>query len=145
VFAVQDEIAEAVVRTLRVQLGADDEVRSTPSNNLEAYTSYLKGRHLWNKRTEPDLLKSLSFFQTACATIRSTRSPTPDSPTRMQRLGSMARFRRLTSRPRREKRRTRHFSLSDHMPEALTTLGCLAACMTGTGRKPSVCSGRRSR
>jgi TolB-like protein len=30
----------------------------------EAYTSYLKGRHLWNKRTEPDLLKSLSFFQT---------------------------------------------------------------------------------
>src|SRR4030095_8099544 len=65
VFAWQDEIAEAVVRTLRVQLGADDEVRSTPSNNLEAYTSYLKGRHLWNKRTEPDLLKSLSFFRTA--------------------------------------------------------------------------------
>src|SRR5262245_37302933 len=127
VFAVQDEIAEAVARTLRVQLGADDEVRSTPSNNLDAYTSYLKGRHLWNKRTEPDLLKSLSFFRTALR---------HDPDYALAHAGLADAYATLgiygTLPPAEVAQKAREaaqaaMSLSGDMPEALTALGCIRA------------------
>jgi len=127
VFAVQDEIAEAVVRTLRVQLGADDEVRSTPSNNLEAYTSYLKGRHLWNKRTEPDLLKSLSFFQTALRYDPEYALAHAGLADAYATLGIYGALSPSDVAPKAREAAQSALSLSDHMPEALTTLGCLAA------------------
>jgi serine/threonine-protein kinase len=127
VFAVQDEIAEAVVRTLRVQLGADDEVRSTPSNNLEAYTSYLKGRHLWNKRTEPDLLKSLSFFRTALRFDPDYALAHAGLADAYVTLGIYGALSPADVAPKAREAAQSALSLSDHMPEALTALGCLAA------------------
>jgi|RhiMetdeSRZDD1v2_1073273.scaffolds.fasta_scaffold01702_7 eukaryotic-like serine/threonine-protein kinase len=127
VFAVQDEIAEAVVRTLRVQLGADDEVRSTPSNNLEAYTSYLKGRHLWNKRTEPDLLKSLSFFRTALRYDPEYALAHAGLADAYLTLGIYGALPPADVAPKAREAAQSALSLSDHMPEALTALGCLAA------------------
>ncbi|HUG28474.1 MAG TPA: serine/threonine-protein kinase, partial [Gemmatimonadales bacterium] len=54
VFAIQDEIARAIVTALQVQLGG----RAAPSiaaqrgtDNLEAYNAYLLGRFQWNRRT----------------------------------------------------------------------------------------------
>jgi serine/threonine-protein kinase len=127
VFAVQDEIAEAVVRTLRVQLGADDEVRSTPSNNLEAYTSYLKGRHLWNKRTEPDLLKSLSFFRTALRYDPEYALAHAGLADAYLTLGIYGALPPADVAPKAREAAQSALSLSDHLPEALTALGCLAA------------------
>src|SRR5262245_49347523 len=127
VFAVQDAIAEAVVRTLRVQLGADDEVRSTPSNNLEAYTSYLKGRHLWNKRTEPDLLKSLSFFRTALRYDPEYALAHAGLADAYATLGIYGALSPADVAPKAREAAQSALSLSDHMPEALTALGCLAA------------------
>ena len=127
VFAVQDEIAEAVVRTLRVQLGADDEVRSTPSNNLEAYTSYLKGRHLWNKRTEPDLLKSLSFFRTALRQdpeYALAHAGLADAYVTLAIYGALA---PAEVAPKARSAAQSALALADDMPEALTALGCLQA------------------
>jgi TolB-like protein/Tfp pilus assembly protein PilF len=127
VFAVQDEIAEAVVRTLRVQLGADDEVRSKPSNNLEAYTSYLKGRHLWNKRTEPDLLKSLSFFRTALRYDPEYALAHAGLADAYATLGIYGALPPTEVAPKARAAAESALSLSDDMPEALTALGCLAA------------------
>ena len=127
VFAVQDEIAEAVVRTLRVQLGADDEVRSTPSNNLEAYTSYLKGRHLWNKRTEPDLLKSLSFFRTALRYDPEYALAQAGLADAYVMLGIYGALPPAEVAPKAQAAAQSALSLSPDMPEALTALGCLAA------------------
>lgn len=127
VFAVQDEIAEAVVRTLRVQLGADDEVRSTPSNNLEAYTSYLKGRHLWNKRTEPDLLKSLSFFRTALRYDPDYALAHAGLADAYATLGIYGALSPADVAPKAREAAQSALSLSDNMPEALAALGCLAA------------------
>jgi serine/threonine-protein kinase len=127
VFAVQDEIAEAVVRTLRVQLGADDEVRSKPSNNLEAYTSYLKGRHLWNKRTEPDLLKSLSFFRTALRYDPEYALAHAGLADAYVTLGIYGALPPAEVAPKARAAAESALSLSDDMPEALTALGCLAA------------------
>jgi serine/threonine-protein kinase len=68
VFAVQDEISRAVVDVLRIQVGPGTlggvPLPGSPSTrDFDAYTLYLKGRHHWNKRTEGDLRKSLTYFQ----------------------------------------------------------------------------------
>lgn len=70
VFAVQDEIAKAAVSALgiRVKPGHRDfaTLLGTPgTRDVEAYTSYLEGRHYWNQRTEAALHKSVSCFQAA--------------------------------------------------------------------------------
>ena len=60
IFAVQDEIAQAIVSALKVTLtGADQTPISTQStNNVDAYNNYLLGRHLWNQRSPDSLLAS---------------------------------------------------------------------------------------
>jgi serine/threonine-protein kinase len=49
VFAVQEEIARAIVSALRVRLGArpDSVLAAQPTRDLEAYDLYLKGRFAW--------------------------------------------------------------------------------------------------
>jgi serine/threonine protein kinase/tetratricopeptide (TPR) repeat protein len=67
VFAIQDEIARAIVETLKGRLVGEQESpivkRQTP--NLEAYTLYLKGRYFWNKRYEVGLQQAMGFFRQA--------------------------------------------------------------------------------
>ena len=64
IFAVQDEIARGVVEAVRAHLSPGDHaVPARPqSANLEAYRSYLKGRHL---RGIEDLGGALQAFQEA--------------------------------------------------------------------------------
>ena len=38
---------------------------SRAAHNIEAYTLYLKGRHHWNKRSEPGLTSAISYFEQA--------------------------------------------------------------------------------
>jgi eukaryotic-like serine/threonine-protein kinase len=65
VFAVQDEIAHAIVDALKLRLGADQGQIVAPTKNLEAYTLYLKGRFFFAKLSEPALRRSLDLFQQA--------------------------------------------------------------------------------
>ena len=53
IFAVQDEIAQAIVNALQLTLsGAGNHNLSMHSTtNIDAYNKYLLGRHLWNQRT----------------------------------------------------------------------------------------------
>ena len=69
IFVVQEEMASAIVEELKVQLLAEGTaplVRQ-PTDNVEAYHLYLKGRHCLNKRTEETLTKSISLFEEAIA------------------------------------------------------------------------------
>ncbi len=55
VFAIQDEIAENIVRALRVVLSEDEKraIEKVPTANVEAYECYLRGRqffHQWRRR-----------------------------------------------------------------------------------------------
>ncbi len=68
VFAIQDEIARAIVTALQVQLGG----RAAPSvavqrgtDNLDAYNAYLLGRFQWNRRTRDGVLGSIASFRQA--------------------------------------------------------------------------------
>jgi len=52
VFAIEDEIVEAIVHALTPALaGAPRPAVKRPTENVEAYELYLKGRHYWHQRS----------------------------------------------------------------------------------------------
>jgi TolB-like protein/Flp pilus assembly protein TadD len=63
IFAIQQELSEAIARTLRVKLAPPRP--SAARHNLEAYNAYLKGRFHWNKRDADGLFRSLELFHEA--------------------------------------------------------------------------------
>jgi TolB-like protein/Tfp pilus assembly protein PilF len=68
VFAIEEEIAQAIVNTLRVQLWPESTTRLTPkATNIECYNAYLKGRFHWNKRSPEGLRLGLRCFEDAVA------------------------------------------------------------------------------
>ncbi len=67
VFAIQDEITQAIVKALKVKLFGEEKgsLVKRHTANPEAHSLYLKGRYFWNKRTEDDLNKAISYFKRA--------------------------------------------------------------------------------
>ena len=67
IFAVESEIASKVADSLQAKLSGTEKnsIAKIPTSNTEAYQFYLKGRFFWNKRTAPDLRKSVDFFNQA--------------------------------------------------------------------------------
>lgn len=68
VFAIQQDVAEAVARALRWELFPDPGVAvsvRTSSVVVEAYESFLMGRHHCNKRTPECLSQAIEYFQEA--------------------------------------------------------------------------------
>lgn len=69
VFAIQDEIANTIVDTLRVTSFGSSE-RPSPRRytaNVKAYSLYLRGRFAWNKRTQEGVTEAIGFFEQAIA------------------------------------------------------------------------------
>jgi len=69
VFAVEEEIAEAIVAALRRTLLRDlgDVHPRRYTGNVAAYNLYLQGRFYWNRRTDADLQRAIAFFEQAIA------------------------------------------------------------------------------
>jgi eukaryotic-like serine/threonine-protein kinase len=69
VFKLQTEISEAVVGRLKVTLGSSDSValRTSPTQNPEAFRHYATGRFLWKQRTPSGLTQSVAAFKRALA------------------------------------------------------------------------------
>ena len=68
VFAIQDEVARAIVETLKPKLGEVEETIVKPgTDDVEAYTLYLRGRYHWNRRTAAELEKGIELFRQAIA------------------------------------------------------------------------------
>ena len=69
IFALQDEIAQAIVDALQLTLsGADRRNLSDHStSNVAAYNKYLQGRYLWNQRTARALLSATQSLREAVA------------------------------------------------------------------------------
>jgi TolB-like protein len=65
VFAIQDEIATAVVQKLKVTLlGGKLPARSTTAS-LDAYSLYLQGRYLFDRHGREDMEKAVSLYRKA--------------------------------------------------------------------------------
>jgi serine/threonine protein kinase/Tfp pilus assembly protein PilF len=67
VFAIQDEIAQAIVNKLKVNLlgGEQAAIQKRPTENMEAYDLYLKGIYYKNKVHPDDLRKGIEYLQKA--------------------------------------------------------------------------------
>jgi adenylate cyclase len=64
VFEVQSDVAKQVADALRVKILTPEmkRIEKKPTENTTAYTDYLKGRYLWNKRGIEDLKQALESF-----------------------------------------------------------------------------------
>lgn len=67
ILAIQDEIARAISHSLKFKLTRRDQIRLSkrPTDNIEAYNLYLRGRYFWNKYTKDGTLKALDAFEQA--------------------------------------------------------------------------------
>jgi tetratricopeptide (TPR) repeat protein len=67
VFAIQDEISQAIVDVMKIKLLGDERSSFVKrhTESIDAYNAYVQGRFLWNKRTEENLLKAIEYFEQA--------------------------------------------------------------------------------
>jgi TolB-like protein/Tfp pilus assembly protein PilF len=67
IFEVQSDVAKQVAEALRVRILTPEKERieRKPTENATAYTLYLKGRQLWNKREKEDVKEAFILFEQA--------------------------------------------------------------------------------
>jgi serine/threonine-protein kinase len=67
VFAIQDEIANTIVNTLRATTFAslENPVARRHTESVRAHSLYLRGRHAWNKRDQEGVFEAIDFFEQA--------------------------------------------------------------------------------
>lgn len=67
IFAVQTEIAREISEKLRLRLTSEQQrtVAKQHTESIEAYQAYLRGRHLWNQRTVPEMQRAIEQFNQA--------------------------------------------------------------------------------
>jgi serine/threonine protein kinase/tetratricopeptide (TPR) repeat protein len=65
IFAIQDEISQAITERLRVRLAASQPLLKRYTENVEAYNLYLKGRHHVDKWTPEGLAKGKEYLEQA--------------------------------------------------------------------------------
>ena len=65
IFAVQSEVAQQVTARLKIELSSEvlQAVSAIPTNNMQAYDLYLKGRELW--RPDDDPKRAVEYFRQA--------------------------------------------------------------------------------
>jgi len=62
---VQDEISIAIVERLKVKLlgGEHEQIVKRPTDNLDAYNLYLKGRYHWNNRSTKEVQRAIECLK----------------------------------------------------------------------------------
>jgi tetratricopeptide (TPR) repeat protein len=65
VFAIQDEISQAIVEKLRVRLAGDRPLVKRHTENVEAYHLFLRGRHCIYRMTPESLAKGKEYLEQA--------------------------------------------------------------------------------
>ena len=68
IFRIQEEVAQQIVRAMRVELDVPVEravARRRPTDDMEAYQLFLQARHLYHQRTGEALLRSVDLYRDA--------------------------------------------------------------------------------
>ncbi len=68
IFAIQSDIAVRVTEALKVQLLGPVAQPKKPTENIEAYQLYLRGRQFWNLREDATITEAIRLFNQAIAT-----------------------------------------------------------------------------
>ena len=71
ILKLQSEVAQGIARKIQIKLTPQEKARLAAVREVSplAYESYLKGRHLWNKRTEEGMRKSITYYEDAIREI----------------------------------------------------------------------------
>jgi adenylate cyclase len=71
IFVVQDEIAQAIVAKLKIELAPREQRLvqrdKAPTQDVEAYEFYLQARAIWKRRGEDNLKRAIELYQAALA------------------------------------------------------------------------------
>jgi TolB-like protein/tetratricopeptide (TPR) repeat protein len=67
ILTVQSEVAQSIARQIRIRLTPEGQARVKAPRPIdpEAYEHYLRGRYLWNQRSQDALERSVQHFKTA--------------------------------------------------------------------------------
>ncbi len=69
IFDIQSDVAKKIARELKAILSPEEiiQIERYPTDDLEAYSLYLKGRWFWNHWTAADIKKGMEYFEKAIA------------------------------------------------------------------------------
>ena len=67
IFEVQEDIARAVVKALKVELLKEKGISSSRESNTEAYNAYLQGRFFFERGSREDWEKAVDYYKKAIA------------------------------------------------------------------------------
>jgi serine/threonine-protein kinase len=124
IIAVQKTVSREISEKLRLRISGEDEqqvVKGYPEN-ADAYHLYLKGRYVWNQRTETGLKQGIKYFQQAIehdSHYALAYSGLADSYTTLGYLSSLA---PRDSFPQAKEKATRALELDETLAEAHTSL-----------------------
>jgi TolB-like protein/Tfp pilus assembly protein PilF len=129
VFALQEQIAEAIAQQLAAKLGirGKQPVARQPVKNLEAWNLYLKGRYVWNRRGPMDIQKALEYFQDAIAKDKTYAAAYAGVADCYVITGIQGTRRSSEVFPLARAAANRAVAEAPEMAEALATLGCIEA------------------
>jgi eukaryotic-like serine/threonine-protein kinase len=67
ILALQEDISRQISENLRLRFTTEEKtlLAKRPTEKMEAYQLYLKGRYYWNKRTEEGFRKAIEYFSEA--------------------------------------------------------------------------------
>ena len=125
VFAVQEEIAKEVSEKLRLKLtGTEKEqLAKRPTENLKAFQYYMQGRAAAQRRTNADLLASVSYYEKALqedSRYALAYAGLSDAYANLGYYGSIA---PVEGRRKAEEAARKSLELDDKLAEAHTALG----------------------
>jgi len=125
ILVLQSEMAQAIAREIKVKLTEDEHAHlaSAQAVNPEAYELYLKGRYFWNKATEPDLKKSIDYFQKAIEKDSMCAPAYAGLVEAYSALGQMAALPEADFAPKLEEAATKALEIDEAMGEAHASLG----------------------
>ena len=125
VFAVQEEIAKEISAKLRLKLtGAEQEqLAKRPTENLKAFQYYMQGRAAAQRRTNADLLVSVTYYEKALqedGNYALAYAGLADAYTNLGYLGSIS---PVEGRRKAEVAARKALELDDKLAEAYAALG----------------------
>jgi serine/threonine-protein kinase len=146
VFAVQEEIAQAIIAALRVRLGVRDSavLRARPTADPEAHDLYLKGRFAWNRRTAAGMEEAVRYLERAVARDSTFATAWAGLADAYVLVVPYAGAPRETTWPKARAAAMRALALDSTLGEAHTALA-YGAMIYDWGRRPRRASARRSR
>lgn len=121
---LQEQLAQAIARSLRVQLLGQDARPRRPRDG-EAYNALLRGRFFWNQRTTEGLEKAIGCFEEAIARDPGFAAAHAALADCYVFLWTYGKFRRQDVLPKAEAAASRALELDGALADARTSLGLL--------------------